>query len=174
MIKFFEYEYFKNIYKFSGSPIISIYFRTNKELEKYDMSAFVDYKTQWIFNRTKIIKNDSLPKNEHGFDYTATISSAHSLENSSPEEVFSIFEAEIRNVYSDMNITDFKITAKKVIIDRRATVDINIDNFKLRPNVKSPIDNFYLTGDWVNTGLPATMESAALSSNILLNIIKDD
>jgi hydroxysqualene dehydroxylase len=33
----------------------------------------------------------------------------------------------------------------------------------LRPGAATPIDNLFLAGDWIQTGLPATIESAVVS-----------
>jgi uncharacterized protein with NAD-binding domain and iron-sulfur cluster len=33
----------------------------------------------------------------------------------------------------------------------------------LRPTAKTPIANFFLAGDWIQTELPATIESAVIS-----------
>jgi len=35
----------------------------------------------------------------------------------------------------------------------------------LRPTVPTPIANFFLAGDWIQTGLPATIESAVASGH---------
>lgn len=160
-------KYFKNISTFHYSPIVSIYFKTDKELEKYEMSAFADFKTQWIFSRNKFVEKSCL---QAGFSYTATISAADEMLKLPNDEIFSMFESELRQVYKTTNT--FKILAFKVIVDKRATVNINSQNYQLRPNVVSPINNLFLAGDWVDTGLPATMEGAALSAALIESYLK--
>jgi uncharacterized protein with NAD-binding domain and iron-sulfur cluster len=34
-----------------------------------------------------------------------------------------------------------------------------------RPTTATPIKNLFLAGDWIQTGLPATIESAVMSGN---------
>jgi uncharacterized protein with NAD-binding domain and iron-sulfur cluster len=36
---------------------------------------------------------------------------------------------------------------------------------RLRPGVRGPVRDLFLAGDWTDTGLPATLESAALSGH---------
>ena len=36
---------------------------------------------------------------------------------------------------------------------------------RLRPSLATPISNFFLAGDWIQTGLPATIESAVASGH---------
>jgi uncharacterized protein with NAD-binding domain and iron-sulfur cluster len=34
-----------------------------------------------------------------------------------------------------------------------------------RPGTRTPVPGLYLAGDWIDTGLPATIESAAMSGH---------
>ena len=40
-----------------------------------------------------------------------------------------------------------------------------------RPNFETDFENLFLCGDWTNTGLPATIESAAISSSEIIKKI---
>ena len=39
----------------------------------------------------------------------------------------------------------------------------DLRSHQLRPTAKTPIANLFLAGDWMQTGLPATIESAVIS-----------
>lgn len=52
-----------------------------------------------------------------------------------------------------------------VIKEKSATVSLVPGTAGLRPPVITPLDRFYLAGDWVGTGIPATVESACLSGH---------
>jgi len=51
----------------------------------------------------------------------------------------------------------------RVIKEKRATFSQTPDGLKLRAKTQGPYANLYLAGDWVDTGIPATLESAARS-----------
>ncbi len=62
-------------------------------------------------------------------------------------------------------------TASKIIKEKRATFIPLNEIIGNRPNAKTNITNFILAGDWINTGLPATIESAVLSGKTAAEII---
>ena len=52
-----------------------------------------------------------------------------------------------------------------VIKEKSATVSLLPGTAALRPATATPLDRFYLAGDWIDTGIPATVESACLSGH---------
>jgi hydroxysqualene dehydroxylase len=51
-----------------------------------------------------------------------------------------------------------------VVRERRATFSLALDQ-PARPDVTTPVEGLFLAGDWIDTGLPGTIESAALSGH---------
>jgi zeta-carotene desaturase len=49
-----------------------------------------------------------------------------------------------------------------VVREPQATFSLSPDQPK-RPETTTPVPGLYIAGDWTNTGLPATIESAVLS-----------
>jgi squalene-associated FAD-dependent desaturase len=47
-----------------------------------------------------------------------------------------------------------------VVRERHATISLTPEADAVRPGVKTPLPNLFLAGDWVQTGLPATIEGA--------------
>jgi uncharacterized protein with NAD-binding domain and iron-sulfur cluster len=52
-----------------------------------------------------------------------------------------------------------------VIREAQATLSPKVGGEALRPGHASPIQNFWVAGDWTKTGLPATIESACVSGH---------
>lgn len=52
-----------------------------------------------------------------------------------------------------------------VVRERRATFSLALDQPK-RPGVATPVEGLLLAGDWIDTGLPGTIESAALAGHM--------
>ncbi|MDP2362347.1 MAG: FAD-dependent oxidoreductase, partial [Ignavibacteria bacterium] len=48
----------------------------------------------------------------------------------------------------------------------RATFIPSIDTLNKRANSSTSIKNLFLAGDWINTGLPSTIESAVKSGKM--------
>ena len=52
-----------------------------------------------------------------------------------------------------------------VFWEKEATFSCTPENNKKRPTTKTALKNFFLAGDWTQTGLPATIEGAVRSGN---------
>jgi uncharacterized protein with NAD-binding domain and iron-sulfur cluster len=56
-----------------------------------------------------------------------------------------------------------KVSKAIVLKEKQATMAPTTDSHRLRPGVATPLKNLFLAGDWIQTGLPATIESAVIS-----------
>ncbi len=59
----------------------------------------------------------------------------------------------------------------RVVKEKSATFAQTPAQVKLRPGTRSRFVNLYLAGDWINTGLPATIESAVRSGHMAARAI---
>jgi hypothetical protein len=62
-----------------------------------------------------------------------------------------------------------KIRKFKVIKSKTATFIPDVKSNNKRISIQTNIDNLFVIGDWVNTGLPSTIESAVKSAKELSN-----
>lgn len=62
-----------------------------------------------------------------------------------------------------LGMTDAPVPRYRVVKERRATFSQTPDAMRLRPGTRTTTPNLYLAGDWTDTGLPATIESAVRS-----------
>lgn len=100
--------------------------------------------------------------------YSFTTSNAKTLINFSTSEILDILgETVERNFSISRNTFNKEIILRyKVIKEKFATIDLDLKFDKYRPEQETPIDGLYIAGDWTQTNLPATLESAALSGKI--------
>jgi uncharacterized protein with NAD-binding domain and iron-sulfur cluster len=52
-----------------------------------------------------------------------------------------------------------------VVKEKHATIATTPEAERCRPPVATAIDNLFLAGDWIATGLPPTIESATLAGH---------
>ena len=83
------------------------------------------------------------------------------LTNMSNEKIIEIAVANLRGAFSEPN---WKVTAATVIRERRATFSL-APGQPSRPGTETNIPELFLAGDWVETGLPSTIESAVVSGH---------
>lgn len=63
------------------------------------------------------------------------------------------------------------LTRFKIIREKKATFIPSNKILNKRPESKTNIENFFLAGDWTNTDLPSTIESASKSGRIAAELI---
>jgi zeta-carotene desaturase len=97
----------------------------------------------------------------HGSYVSMVSSGADLLTNMSNEKIIEIAVANLRGAFSEPN---WKVTAATVIRERRATFSL-APGQPSRPGTETNIPELFLAGDWVETGLPSTIESAVVSGH---------
>ncbi|MBL7959256.1 FAD-dependent oxidoreductase [bacterium] len=146
-------KYFNSMTILGTSPIISIYvWLTGIHTDQLFHGSFIGCihtKIQWVFK-----KSDSLLE--------ITISSAGDMVNRHREEIVEVIVEELRMLFSDFEGS--MVRHYLVIKERNATFSQSPDSEFHRSSCITPIKNLYVTGDWTDTGLPATIEGAVKSA----------
>ncbi|OGU62144.1 MAG: hypothetical protein A2V66_09000 [Ignavibacteria bacterium RBG_13_36_8] len=135
---------------FQYSPILNIHvwLKSNPFQERF--YSLIDSDFHWVFNHEKYI--------------TLVTSCADRLIVKSGPELLDLVCKELSK-YFPMFKENF-IQDYRVIKERRATFIPSEETEKVRRELKTPFTNFVLAGDWINTGLPSTIESAVKSGKI--------
>lgn len=141
---------------FSYSTIVSIHIwlRENKLSEDLDFYGLIDSPVHWVFN--------------HKSHLTLVISDANDLADIPKEKIFDIAALQLEKYLS---ISKDEIISNKIIKEKRATFIPSKNILNQRPNPYTVLKNFYLAGDWINTGLPSTIESAVKSGRMVSKLI---
>jgi len=114
-----------------------------------DFYALIGSPIHWIFT--------------HKDHITLVKSDANDIIDKPKEELFEMAVTELKK-YAGTEREEIK--SYKVIKEKRATFVPDNKTIDKRPNTKTKIKNLLLAGDWVNTGLPSTIESAVKSGRI--------
>ncbi len=132
------------------SPILNIHLWLNHNPFMEKFYGLIDGKIHWLFN--------------HGRHISLTVSSADELINLTEDEILSITLSELE-LFFPIFKQDF-VDSFKIIKEKRATFIPDLSSVMKRENIKPVIGNLILCGDWFNTGLPSTIESAVLSGRL--------
>jgi squalene-associated FAD-dependent desaturase len=142
-----------NIDAFRDSEITSVHFWLRKEISSELMTGFLGTTVQWLF--AKGIQSDN------SYRYAAVISAANSIQNLSVDELRTSAAQELIQLYPALEPDD--IIRAKVVREKSATFIPSPGLEDIRPSIHTQEKGIFLAGDWVATGLPATLESAARS-----------
>ena len=155
-------QYFKGRGNLHSSSIISLHLFFENEVpadllknNSFGMTGLIGTKVQWIFKRNP--KHLSLVISASDFLDELTDESNETIYKNCLSEL-----SKCLNGFDNLVVKDYKI-----IKEKRATFIPDNDSVNERPNQKTAIQNFFIAGDWTNTGLPATIESAIKSSKII-------
>jgi squalene-associated FAD-dependent desaturase len=134
---------------FEYSSILNIHFWLKKNLLKEHFYGLINSTLHWIFNKKNHIN--------------LVISDADYLIEKTGEEIFILCLNELKKF---IDIDEQDILHYRVLKERRATFIPSNKITYSRPSCKTKISNLFLAGDWTDTGLPSTIESAVKSGRI--------
>jgi hydroxysqualene dehydroxylase len=149
-------EAFRHLDEFQSAPIVSINLWYDEPVTELEFVGLLDSPIEWVFNKNAIVEHRS--KRQH---LALVISGAHAAAKRPKEELTAMAVNEMRRFFP---------AAKKqqpahsfVVREHHATVSHTVGVARLRPAQRTPFANFFLAGDWTDTGLPATIEGAVWS-----------
>ncbi|MEJ2635857.1 MAG: hydroxysqualene dehydroxylase HpnE [Calditrichia bacterium] len=151
--------------RFSYNPIITINIFLRAPINVQFPVAPVASPLQWIF------PHPSQNSGKAGYGYALVISAANQWTIKNADQIIDMVKGELFRILGINLNNNHKLIKYKIIKEKRATVSQTPEFLKLRPAVETPIDNFFLAGDWVATGLPATIESAVKSGRMAVEAV---
>jgi squalene-associated FAD-dependent desaturase len=135
------------------APIVSAHLWFAKPFPTERMAGFLDGPIHWLF--TPPMQPAS------GRYVTLVASGAHELTSQTGEEILRIARRELARYVPATRELD--TTDELVVKETQATFAATPEEQPRRLGVRTPVANLFLAGDWTDTGLPATLESAVVS-----------
>lgn len=135
--------------QFEYSSILNIHLWIEGLNLKEKFYGFLDSPLHWIFL-----------KDEH---FNIVISDADYLVEKDQSEIMELVISELKRFFP---LGNGAVKKYKIIKEKKATFIPSNKANKLRPEAETNIRNLFLAGDWTNTGLPATIESAVKSGRV--------
>jgi squalene-associated FAD-dependent desaturase len=147
-----RHDQFANIRHLQTSPITSVHLWYDRPLTTLPHVVLVDCLGQWLFN-----------KGEKGNLHCVqvVISASHASRQMPNAELKTAVVAELERLFPPARSA--RLVKSRVVVEHRASFSAVPGVDRWRPAQETPLDNFFLAGDWTATGWPATMEGAVRS-----------
>ena len=150
--------FFAPIAELQSSSIVCVHAWFDRVVTDSAFVGFIGATTQWLFNKRRIFE---MHGERHPGCLSFVISGARKLVDRSNDELLDIVLNDLKAMIPAS--AEARLLRALVMKEKHATMAPAPDTFRLRPGTVTPIPNLLLAGDWVQTGLPATIESAVIS-----------
>jgi zeta-carotene desaturase len=150
--------YFAQLRCFETSPITAIYLWLDREVTDLDYAAPLGREIQWIFNKAPKVQQGGQWSNHH---LGIVISASKKLLSLGRGQIVEMALRDLKELLPAAR--EATLLNSFVIKEPFATFSCRTGCDELRPAQQSPLKNFFVAGDWTQTGWPPTMESAVRS-----------
>ncbi len=145
----------ENARRMVSVPIVTVHLWYDRAVMDQPFVGLTGGDVHWVFDRRAGL-------GAPGSHVSAVTSHARALVELSNDELVARVALAIAHVLP--RAAAARVRRGTVIRERRATFSL-APGQPPRPGVRTPIPGFLLAGDWVDTGLPGTIESAVLSGH---------
>jgi zeta-carotene desaturase len=159
----------KNMEQFTPSPITGIHLWFDREITPLPHAALLDRTIQWMFHKSKF--QEERYREGSGSYVELVVSSSKSLVQKSREEILELAQRELAEFFP--LVRDAKVLKAAVIKEIYATYSITPELDRYRPSPKTAWPRFFLSGDWIATQWPATMEGAVRSGYLAAEAVTE-
>ena len=160
--------FFARVAELRDSAILSVYLWFGAPIVERPYAALLGGFWQWVFMRDGVRPPPSAGKEPaavHGGMHVVTlVRSAAAGDADRPKET--LVRQAIEELRRYVPATARLVPRHDLVIkEKSATVSLTPGTAALRPATVTPLERFHLAGDWIATGIPATVESACLSGH---------
>ena len=149
--------------RFDHAPITTIHLWFDRVVTEMDHAALLDTRIQWMFNKSRIRRDEPTQVVEHGQYLELVISASFAELHQGREEILAAAVEELGRFFPA--VREAVIVKSGILKEARATFSVTpgLDRFRPAADVG---DGLYLAGDWTLTGWPATMEGGVRSGRL--------
>ncbi len=142
-------------------PICSAHLWFDREITELDHAVMLDREVHWLFNRSKL----QPWRKTKGSYIEIEVSASRVYAARKRNEAIELTLRELAEFFPA--VTSAKLVKAALVKEVRATFGVPPGVDASRPAAtQSPWPNSFLAGDWIATGWPSTMESAARSGHL--------
>lgn len=149
-----------NIARHEHWPICSAHLWFDREITELDHAVMLDREIHWLFNRSRL----QPWRKTQGSYIEVEVSASRIYAARERNEAIALTLHELAEFFP--TVKSAKLVKAALVKEMRATFGVPPGIDAARPSTQSPWPNLFLAGDWVQTGWPSTMESAARSGHL--------
>lgn len=150
-----------------GVPIVSTHVPLERTVALPAMLGLIGTTTQWVFHTDRFHAGGS------GASLLSCVTSdARELDDVGDREIAARVVAELERHVPEVGRVD--AARVRVVREKHATIPATVEATAARPRSATSVPGLFLAGDWVDTGLPATLESAAESARLASAALEND
>jgi zeta-carotene desaturase len=138
-------------------PLCSVHLWFDRDITDLEHAVLLDREIHWMYNQSKL-------QGRGGHYIELVISATRSFAALPREEAIALALRELAEFFPLVN--EAKLEKVALVKEMHATFGVPPGIDAARPSEVSPWPNCFLAGDWINTGWPSTMESAARSGHL--------
>ena len=139
----------------AASPIVTVNLWFDRPVTSHTFVGLPGRAMQWVFDKRAIL-------GEASSHLSLVSSGATALVGQSNQELIDLALRELTGALPAVRGAELRRAV--VVREKRATFSVAPGQPR-RPPVETPIPNLFLAGDWIDTGLPATIEGAVVSGH---------
>jgi squalene-associated FAD-dependent desaturase len=146
--------------RFKHAPITTVHLWFDRVVTEMDHAALLDTRIQWMFNKTRIRRDEPAEAGGQGQYLELVISGSFAELQQTREEILGPALEELGRFFPV--VREAKVVKSGVLKEARATFSVTPGLDAFRPAADAG-EGLYLAGDWTRTDWPATMEGGVRS-----------
>jgi zeta-carotene desaturase len=154
--------------RFKHAPITTVHLWFDQAVTEMDHAALLDTRIQWMFNKSRIRRDEAAQAGERGQYLELVISGSFAELHQSREEILGPALEELVRFFPA--VREAKVVKSGVLKEARATFSVTPGLDAFRPETDAG-EGLYLAGDWTRTDWPATMEGAVRSGRLAAEVV---
>jgi len=139
----------------AASPIVTVNLWFDRIVTDHALVGLPGRTMQWVFDKRRVF-------GEQASHLSLVSSGAERIVSLTNEELIELATREVRGALPAAR--GAAVRRAVVVREKRATFSV-APGQPQRPKTKTPISGLFLAGDWIDTGLPATIEGAVRSGH---------
>ncbi|PSN19870.1 15-cis-phytoene desaturase [filamentous cyanobacterium CCP5] len=167
-----QMDYFQQLDGLEGVPVINVHLWFDRKLTDID---------HLLFSRSPLLSVYADMSNtcrayadENRSMLELVLAPAKDWISRSDEDIVAATMAELERLFPDQIPAPARLLKSKVVKTPRSVYKATPGRQQYRPSQRTPIDNFYLTGDYTMQRYLASMEGAVLSGKLTAQVVSED